>query len=65
MISFKWAIKKTIKDAKNEIQVLYSSKEIFMLFILIKAVFIIFKIAVKIIIAIGIPKLKAISIIKL
>ena len=64
-MSFKWAIIKTIKDARNEIQILYSSKEFFILLIFINALFNIAAIVEKIIIDYGIPKLKAISKIKL
>ena len=58
-------IMKTIKDAGNEMQILYSSKEFFILLIFINAFFNITAIVEKIIIEIGIPKLKAISKIKL
>ena len=64
-MSFKWAIIKTTKDARNEIQILYSSKEFFILLIFINALFNIAAIVENIIIDIGIPKLKAISKIKL
>ena len=64
-MSLNWAIIKTIKDAKNEIQILYSFIEFLILLTLTNAFFSIVAIVVKIIIEVGIPKLKASSTMKL
>ena len=64
-MSVNWAITKTIKDAKNGIQILYSYDDFPRFLILINASFNIFVTVVKTINEIGIPKLKASSIIKL